>query len=662
MIPEKKWQFTNLCELHKSANETLRLAMIHERSKKWSKVAESYQKLLWMINIRHFPAEYEPPGTYNMLLYELHYHLGVALQHLGDGKRACQEYTKAIVAISISKGTCVADCVQSSCLMTPMHCRRAFAYCQIDKKNEALRDAERAVVLDSGNSDVFCVRALVRGSRDERALALKDTDLALKANPNHICAIMIRDALTRPPTEQGNMESFHTVTSFNHPRIMEFFDRFFFSLNVPHSITDINLTPNKPNKNQIENPEYNRSSMSGSSNVKMSPKPFRCGTSYSTHSKLSTRRRLDYGEAVRKHVARPKTSMEYYLALVAKVRKRDQTSAIQGRTTSNSCCDASVSMFQDESCSSQDNLSTRSPDARSHSIRDTASRSPGNQLHPNKSHEQQTRTVHDGPRRNSDNRTRTAQAGLSPRIPDVRIHPAKTSYDASTRTAQTQNSWSPRSTDGQAHQVRAVASNGSSYQSQTDQNRPNKDSDTLIRTGAHGSSGRLSASQTRSDQDSLSPRNTDLLNCHIHECSSKTSSTWVQPVDHSISTCSSFWSHPIPASQTRVVQGGSRLGSGTQTRTSVGSGARTGTAPTSGRSKHSKAEHTAQTSNISESGRRTRTFTTKTFTIEAPKNYTLPVFVTSNRKNAPRMYYKPWIGDKLPVAEVIHPKRKPAFY
>ena len=40
-MPEEKWQFSSLGELHQAANEALRQAMIHERSKKWSKVSVS---------------------------------------------------------------------------------------------------------------------------------------------------------------------------------------------------------------------------------------------------------------------------------------------------------------------------------------------------------------------------------------------------------------------------------------------------------------------------------------------------------------------------------------------------------------------------------------------------------------------------------------------
>ncbi|XP_046561130.1 uncharacterized protein LOC124270146 [Haliotis rubra] len=320
-----KWNFSTLDELHKTANVSLKLAMINERSKRWGKVVDSYRKLLWMIDKDNLPQDYEPPASYSMLLYEIHAHLGVALQHVGEHRKAASQFTKAINIVSIPKGGCLAGCLTNSCLMTPLYARRAFANTRLGDMSGAMRDAEKTVVLDSRNPDVYCIRALVRGARDEDSLALKDVDHALRMNPNHVCALILRGAITRPLAERIEPEShsFLNLTDFTHPCMMDFYDRFLFTLSVPHTITDINLTPDKPSKKQILSNQdmYKSRSSRPSSAHSTCSSAFRCGTTSGPQNGMATRRRHDYGEAIRKHNSRPKTATEY-LAMVDKQRKK----------------------------------------------------------------------------------------------------------------------------------------------------------------------------------------------------------------------------------------------------------------------------------------------------------------------------------------------------
>lgn len=193
-----KWNFHSLEQLHYAVNSTLRYAMQNERCKRWSKVIETYNLLLWMIDLKNLPDDYEPPSMYNMLLYETYYHVGVAYQHVGDHRKASEAYTNAINTVSIPKNGCLAGCVINSCLMTPLYARRAFTYIRLGEKKSALKDAEKAVVLDSKNPDVYCIRALTKSSSDNEGAAIKDVELALKLKQGHMCSLMLRSALTKP--------------------------------------------------------------------------------------------------------------------------------------------------------------------------------------------------------------------------------------------------------------------------------------------------------------------------------------------------------------------------------------------------------------------------------------------------------------------------------
>ncbi|XP_035826623.1 uncharacterized protein LOC101845111 [Aplysia californica] len=213
----------------------------------------------------------------------------------------------------------------NSCMMTPLYSRRAFAYTQIGDLTSAMRDAESVVVLDNRNPDVYCIRALVRSSRNEEKQALQDLDFALGFSPDHVACLVVRGAITRPLAEKLNpdSQSYFNVDTFSHPHILDFYDRLLVTLLVPHTITEINLNPDKPSKKQIEsNVELSRLESSSPTRAGSTERlePFRCGTPAGGDNVLAARRRHDYGEAVRKHNARPKTAADY-MALLEKQRK-----------------------------------------------------------------------------------------------------------------------------------------------------------------------------------------------------------------------------------------------------------------------------------------------------------------------------------------------------
>ncbi|KAK3587086.1 hypothetical protein CHS0354_023542 [Potamilus streckersoni] len=331
-VDEIVWDFKNFTELHVIANGWLQEAMLNERNKRWRKVIDCYQKLFWAIDRANLPDEYEPPSGYNMLLYELYFHLGVAYQHVGEQRKAVSEFTKAIEAVSLPKNGCLAGCLMNSCLQTPIYARRAFAKATVGDLKGALKDAEKAVVLDSKNPAVYCIRALVWNMMNSITMGLKDLDTALKLNSSHLCSLVLKSSLTKPIAKRLNPESetYLNVDTFNHPCILEFYDKFLFALSVPHTITVINLEPDKPSKTHIESdpnlyksPASKRPFSAPCTSVTNQREPFRCGTpTVAEHNKISFRRRLDYGEAVRKHVSRPKSATDFFSQL-EKQRERE---------------------------------------------------------------------------------------------------------------------------------------------------------------------------------------------------------------------------------------------------------------------------------------------------------------------------------------------------
>ncbi|KAI8501745.1 hypothetical protein Bbelb_201570 [Branchiostoma belcheri] len=275
-----------LLRIQEEAQITLKEAMRNERSKRWKRVVENYNHLLKLVCRRNLPEGYEPPASKHiMLLYELYYHLGLALQNLGRHREAIKQYTKAIKVVSIPKNGCLAGCHSNSCLMTPLFAKRAFAYAKWDRKN-ALRDAEKAVVLDNVNPDVYCIRALTWMTFNEEKMAIQDLSTALKRNPRHACALILRGTIDRPMALEMNPHTnlYLDVKDFDSPKIIDFYNRFLFSLNVPHTVSTISLLTPSPDTSRPARP------------------PFRCGTpSRLQRSTESAVRRWQYGMAIRAH-------------------------------------------------------------------------------------------------------------------------------------------------------------------------------------------------------------------------------------------------------------------------------------------------------------------------------------------------------------------------
>ena len=53
---------------------------------------------------------------------------------------------------------CSAGCISNICLQTPVLARRSLAYSQTGEMKNAFQDVEQAIVLDTKNPDLYCVR------------------------------------------------------------------------------------------------------------------------------------------------------------------------------------------------------------------------------------------------------------------------------------------------------------------------------------------------------------------------------------------------------------------------------------------------------------------------------------------------------------------------
>ncbi|XP_019633883.1 PREDICTED: uncharacterized protein LOC109477243 [Branchiostoma belcheri] len=334
-----------LLRIQEEAQITLKEAMRNERSKRWKRVVENYNHLLKLVCRRNLPEGYEPPASKHiMLLYELYYHLGLALQNLGRHREAIKQYTKAIKVVSIPKNGCLAGCHSNSCLMTPLFAKRAFAYAKCGDRKNALRDAEKAVVLDNVNPDVYCIRALTWMTFNEEKMAIQDLSTALKRNPRHACALILRGTIDRPmiidvpEVSQTVINKDHVkalemnphtnlyldVKDFDSPKIIDFYNRFLFSLNVPHTVSTISLLSEAHSYRQTQTdrphsppgrpaaawssgsvPAATQLSSPGTPSADTSRParpPFRCGTpSRLQRSTESAVRRWQYGMAIRAH-------------------------------------------------------------------------------------------------------------------------------------------------------------------------------------------------------------------------------------------------------------------------------------------------------------------------------------------------------------------------
>ncbi|XP_068963064.1 uncharacterized protein [Petaurus breviceps papuanus] len=255
------------------------MADTEEELRSLLRAVEYYTELLNIVNKVKALRIFETDLPYAQLLFETYYHLAVAFQSLNLHKKAIEQLTLAaeIAAVpkaylrdivgsvpdhrnkvNIHKNGCEVGCNYETFYHTPIFSRRAFSHVIRGKKKEAIKDANKAINLDRLNPDVYCVRALVWNSYKETKRAIYDLNKGLRLNPYHACALIIRGAIinslnskTESDKENRDHEKaykicqkskfFLDVSNFKSPKMAEFFEKFLWSLNVPHTVTSLNL-------------------------------------------------------------------------------------------------------------------------------------------------------------------------------------------------------------------------------------------------------------------------------------------------------------------------------------------------------------------------------------------------------------------------------------
>ncbi|XP_058841782.1 uncharacterized protein LOC117419480 isoform X1 [Acipenser ruthenus] len=322
-------KISQVLKIQEKAQCFLHQAIANERSRRWKKVVDNYSDLFRLLDRRSLPVTFKPGPHYAQLLYECYFHSGMAFQSLNQHKEAVHQYTKAIQSVSVPKNGCLSGCHSSSCLHTPLFTRRAYAYAKCGELKNALKDAEKAVVLDSFNPAVYCVRALVFSTMGEMKRAVLDLNCALKLNPSLACALILRGTLTGLLAEGSwnafdmknkdhkkalemhqDANVFQDLADFKSPQIGEFYNRFLWCLNVPHTVIEVDFLsgssfnaslPGRPNGTPSASVLNNTPKNSYIQSQQRDP--FRCGTPACYRDDSRLERRSAYGSALRKYSA-----------------------------------------------------------------------------------------------------------------------------------------------------------------------------------------------------------------------------------------------------------------------------------------------------------------------------------------------------------------------
>ncbi|XP_039262585.2 uncharacterized protein LOC120338726 [Styela clava] len=380
-----------MVEIQSQAEFYLRSAIMNERARRWEKVVDVYRALLKLISRPSMPQGFTITDSYVMLIYESYYHLGVALQNLERHKEAIGAYTQAMNAVNIHKNGCLAGCNSNSCFQTPVLAKRSYAHARAGDMKNAFVDIEKAVVLDTRNSDLFCIRALLWNTNKDTEKAVDDLNRALRYNPCHVCALLLRGSIDQPfrmtfnfmeglrlQNNEKSMKKDHVkaqqispqavqfldVTTIHSKKLIKLWNRFLWSLSVPRNIVHPELMEgfkrdrSKGTTHQM--PELTRNktmpiiqingtetevtpSRTSESNFSKKPPrspvtPFRCGTPTIRRNSVHCKRRHSYGEALRTYSAVLKATNEVGKLIANQPRPQtaNTTQILPSRTQSQS--------------------------------------------------------------------------------------------------------------------------------------------------------------------------------------------------------------------------------------------------------------------------------------------------------------------------------------
>ncbi|XP_048692051.1 uncharacterized protein LOC125630330 isoform X3 [Caretta caretta] len=272
---------TVLTRVRARAEAQLISAIASERAMRWSEVVAHYTALLKTLSKEELPKDFEPGPYYSQLI------------------------------------ACRVGCVSRTFLHTPLFARRAYAYVKCDRLKEAIDDANKAVELDPLNPDVYCVRALVWNTMKEKKKALFDLNCSQKLKPCHISTLIIKGIIKNSLMATGDPQflgknkdhekaykldktskNFFDVGDFHSPKMDDFYDRFLWSLNVPHTIMQVNLLAGSSFTTQLPSDSFHREKR-----MDLLPRQragsFVCSTSTSYLDNTAFAKRASYGKALK---------------------------------------------------------------------------------------------------------------------------------------------------------------------------------------------------------------------------------------------------------------------------------------------------------------------------------------------------------------------------
>ncbi|CAJ0944650.1 unnamed protein product, partial [Ranitomeya imitator] len=158
---------------------------------------EHYKKLLKILNTIKISEKGEMDPQFKRLLYETHYHLGIALQNVNGHEEAVRQYTKALQASSIRKKSCAVGCTVGTCLHTPVLTRRAFAFMKCGETRNSLRDAHAAVVSDRLNPVTLALGIKVTSHGGTLRKSVDAVDCAMMLDVSSALYEKVSDVMTQ---------------------------------------------------------------------------------------------------------------------------------------------------------------------------------------------------------------------------------------------------------------------------------------------------------------------------------------------------------------------------------------------------------------------------------------------------------------------------------